>query len=178
MLLLHSQAPPSERETEKEANGDSRGPSESIARPSKCTFHSKTRLFIMRGCGSWRCEQGSRLTTQRLAGRAPVARFRSFPGGLWALHAQSEAVASGYCMPSPRRQGWAPGTAEPRPRRERSLRVHPHQGTAFLGDRFPARVARAPWPWAGCVARSGPRAGRSHPNASLSFTPQRREEHH
>lgn len=95
MLLLHSQAPPSERETEKEANGDSRGPSESIARPSKCTFHSKTRLFIMRGCGSWRCEQGSRLTTQRLAGRAPVARFRSFPGGLWVLHAQSEAAGLG-----------------------------------------------------------------------------------
>lgn len=81
MLLLHSQAPPSERETEKEANGDSRGPSESIARPSKCTFHSKTRLFIMRGCGSWRCEQGSRLTTQRLAGRAPVPILSWWPLG-------------------------------------------------------------------------------------------------
>lgn len=166
MLLLHSQAPPSERETEKEANGDSRGPSESIARPSKCTFHSKTRLFIMRGCGSWRCEQGSRLTTQRLAGRAPVARFRSFPGGLWVLHAQSEAAGLG----AGHRRATAPEGA--------LLRVHPHQGTAFLGDCFPAQVARAPWPWAGCVARSGPRAGRSHPNASLSFTPQRREEHH
>lgn len=112
MLLLHSQAPPSERETEKEANGDSRGPSESIARPAKCTFHSKTRLFIMRGCGSWRCEQGSRLTTQRLAGRAPVARFRSFPGGLWVLHAQSEAAGLG----AGHRRATAPeGALSPRP---------------------------------------------------------------